>query len=83
MQRGLVCWAGGGGGPDWFVNMIDQSGFGDSHLCWGLVDAAGMGVFERILKLPVKPKGGAGAGEMTLLLQDVRFNVTFDGLAKP
>lgn len=22
MERGLVCWAGGGGGPHWFVNMV-------------------------------------------------------------
>jgi len=76
MQRGLVCWAGGGGGPDWFVNMVDQAGFGDQHLCFGQVDAAGLAVFEHILELPVKPKGGADSVEMTLLQQDLRFNFT-------
>lgn len=25
MERGLVCWAGGSGGPHWFVNMINQT----------------------------------------------------------
>jgi cyclophilin family peptidyl-prolyl cis-trans isomerase len=78
MQRGLVCWAGGGGGPDWFVNMIDQRGFGDDHLCFGLVDRAGLEVFEKILRLPVKPKGGTDSVEMVLLQQDVRFNFTFE-----
>lgn len=76
MQRGLMCWAGGGGGPDWFVNMIDQSGFADQHLCFGQVDQAGLAVFESILSLPVKPKGGADSVEMVLLQQDVRFNFT-------
>ena len=26
------------GGPDFFVNLIDQGGFGDSHLCWGKIE---------------------------------------------
>jgi cyclophilin family peptidyl-prolyl cis-trans isomerase len=78
MQRGLVCWAGGGGGPDWFVNMIDQSGFQDDHLCFGQVDRAGLEVCEKILRLPVKPKGGADSVEMVLLQQDVRFDFTIE-----
>jgi hypothetical protein len=37
--------------------------------------------------LPVKPKGGAGGSEsqseMTLLQQDVVFNVTLGGVTRP
>lgn len=81
MQRGLVCWAGGGGGPDWFVNLIDQSGFGDQHLCFGQVNAAGLAVFEAVLKLPLKPK--AEGVEMALLKEDVRFNLTLQAVPTP
>lgn len=27
---------------DFFINLIDQSGFGDSHLCWGKIGPDGM-----------------------------------------
>jgi hypothetical protein len=81
MKKGMVCWAGGGGGPDWFVNVIEQGGFGDDHLCWGQVDAAGLAVFDRILALPTKPKGGADSVEMVLLQQDVRFSFTLAAAA--
>ncbi|KAG2429165.1 hypothetical protein HYH02_014100 [Chlamydomonas schloesseri] len=72
MERGLACWAGGMGGPDWFVNLIDQSGFGDDHLCWGKIED--MSLMDAIVKLPTKPK--AKPNEMTFLAQELRFNMT-------
>eukprot|EP00198_Chlamydomonas_reinhardtii_P009785 XP_001699122.1 predicted protein [Chlamydomonas reinhardtii] len=72
MERGLACWAGGMGGPDWFVNLIDQSGFGDDHLCWGKIDD--MSLLDAIVKLPTKPK--AKPNEMTFLAKELRFNMT-------
>ncbi|KXZ54393.1 hypothetical protein GPECTOR_5g5 [Gonium pectorale] len=72
MERGLVCWAGGAGGPDWFVNLIDQAGFGDDHLCWGKVDD--MALFDAIVARPIKPK--AKPNEMTFLAEELRFNIT-------
>lgn len=72
MQRGLACWAGGEGGPDFFINHIDQSGFGDSHLCFGLIKD--MTLVDRILELPLKPK--AKPSDMTFLAEPVTFNMT-------
>ncbi|PNH08564.1 hypothetical protein TSOC_004862, partial [Tetrabaena socialis] len=72
MQRGLVCWAGGMGGPDFFVNLIDQSGFGDDHLCWGLI--ANMTLMDQIVVLPTKPK--AKPNDMTFLAHELNFNLT-------
>jgi hypothetical protein len=72
MERGLVCWAGGMGGPDLFVNLINQAGFGDDHLCWGKV--ADMALLDAIVKLPTRPK--AKPNEMTFLAQELRFNIT-------
>jgi hypothetical protein len=63
------------------VNLIDQSGFGDQHLCFGQVNAAGLAVFEAVLKLPLKPK--AEGVEMALLQEDVRFHFTLQGVSVP
>ena len=72
MERGLVCWAGGFGGPDFFVNLIDQGGFGDDHLCWGKIDD--MTLVDAIVRRPVKPK--ARPNDMTFLAEELRFNLT-------
>ncbi|GLC34331.1 hypothetical protein PLESTB_000741400 [Pleodorina starrii] len=72
MERGLVCWAGCAGGPDFFVNLVDNAGFGDCHLCWGLIQD--MALMDRIVNLPTRPK--AKANEMTFLAQELRFNIT-------
>ncbi|EFJ47170.1 hypothetical protein VOLCADRAFT_105231 [Volvox carteri f. nagariensis] len=72
MERGLACWAGCGGGPDFFVNLIDQSGFGDCHLCWGFI--WDMSLMDAIVKLPTKPK--ASPNDMTFLAQELHFNIT-------
>jgi hypothetical protein len=72
MERGLVCWAGGFGGPDFFVNLIDQRGFGDDHLCWGKIED--MRLVDAIVKRPLKPK--ARPNDMTFLAEELRFNIT-------
>eukprot|EP00232_Nephroselmis_pyriformis_P023152 CAMPEP_0182854880 /NCGR_PEP_ID=MMETSP0034_2-20130328/1519_1 /TAXON_ID=156128 /ORGANISM="Nephroselmis pyriformis, Strain CCMP717" /LENGTH=411 /DNA_ID=CAMNT_0024985769 /DNA_START=200 /DNA_END=1435 /DNA_ORIENTATION=+ len=71
MERGLACWAGGMGGPDFFVNLIDQRGFGDSHLCWGKIED--MTVVDHIMTLPLKPK--KLPNEMTFLLELIYFDL--------
>lgn len=72
MERGLACWAGGMGGPDFFVNLIDQSGFGDDHLCWGKV--SDMSLLDAIVQRPIKPK--AKPNDMTFLAEELPFNMT-------
>lgn len=76
MEKGLMCWAGGGGGPHWFVNMIDQSGFKDDHLCFGLVK--NLTLFDAILELPLKEK--KNPSDMNGLAEDFRYNVTLKQL---
>ena len=77
MERGMVCWAGGAGGPDWFVNLIDQSAFGDDHLCWGKISSSDMELVDSVTKRPLKPK--AKPDEMTFLAEEIRFNLTLSG----
>uniref|UniRef100_A0A383VDC9 PPIase cyclophilin-type domain-containing protein n=1 Tax=Tetradesmus obliquus TaxID=3088 RepID=A0A383VDC9_TETOB len=78
MEKGLVCWAGGSGGPHWFVNMIDQSGFKDDHLCFAKASNASMAVFDKILELPMKNK--TKPSDMNGLLEPIFYNMT---LRKP
>ena len=72
MPRGMVCWAGGAGGPDFFINLIDQAGFGDSHLCWGQIDD--MQLVDWLVTLPKKPK--ARPQDMTFLQDTLYLNVS-------
>lgn len=72
MERGLVCWAGGFGGPDFFINLVDNAGFGDSHLCWGKI--TDMAVVDRLAALPLMPK--FKPNDMTFILQPVKFNMS-------
>lgn len=51
---------------------VDQSGFKDDHLCFGLV--RNMTVFEAILELPVKQK--QKPSDMNGLKEALWFNVT-------
>lgn len=74
MEKGLVCWAGGGGGPHFFVNMIDQSGFKDDHLCFAKTADASMAVYDKILELPLKEK--QKPNDMNSLKEPMYFNVT-------
>lgn len=72
MPRGYVCWAAGGGGPDWFINAVDQPGFKDAHLCFGRV--TNMELVDRVLALPVKPK--ANPNEVTFLQTALPYTMT-------
>ena len=35
MEKGDVAWAGGSAGPDFFIMMNRNAGFGASHTVWG------------------------------------------------
>lgn len=55
---------------------VDQSGFKDEHLCFGLV--RNLTVFDKILELPLKEK--KKPSDMNGLVEDLRYNVTLKTL---
>ena len=76
MTKGMVGWAGGGTGPDFFINVYDDGPvdwWGQQHTVWGIVDdkeSLDLIVYDVLLKLPIENKGG-----MQLLQQPFDFQM--------
>lgn len=74
IQRGMVAWAGGGSGPDFFVALAEHPEWGRGHTVWGDVVEADMVVLERLLALPTKVR--PGNPPVTNLVTPVPLSVT-------
>ena len=76
MTRGMVGWAGGGGGPDFFINMYKQPAihWAKDHTVWGeLADEDSLKVVDSMFELPAKKTGG-----MTFLDEELHFDIIFE-----
>lgn len=72
MTRGMVGWAGGGSGPDFFINTYVQpvKWWEHQHTVWGQVkDEESLQLVERIYKLPATVK------EMRMLDEKIDFRI--------
>lgn len=61
MTRGMVGWAAGKTGPDFFIDGYPRPAkwWGTQHTVWGeLQDAASFATLDTIFRLPVREKGG-------------------------
>jgi cyclophilin family peptidyl-prolyl cis-trans isomerase len=70
--RGMVGWAGGGSGPDFFINTYLQpvEWWEHQHTVWGQIkDEESLQLVERIYKLPATLKG------MRMLDEKIEFQV--------
>lgn len=59
MTKGTVGWAGGGGGPDFFINTFKNpvDWWENQHTVWGKLDDASIKLVESIYDLPVHGTG--------------------------
>lgn len=59
MTKGMVGWAGGGGGPDFFINTFKNpvDWWENQHTVWGMLDDASIKLVESIYDLPVHGTG--------------------------
>ena len=76
MTKGMVAWAGGGTGPDFFIDTYDQEGdaWGHSHTVFGIVnDEESFRVIEHIYHQPVSKNGFA-----SFLQQPIVFEVDLE-----
>lgn len=76
MTKGMVAWAGGGTGPDFFINMYEHpaSHWGNQHTVWGrIVDEESLAIVTRVWELPVTDKGG-----MHYLNDNIKFTMSTD-----
>jgi cyclophilin family peptidyl-prolyl cis-trans isomerase len=72
MTKGMVGWAGGGGGPDFFINTHAEpvDWWEHQHTVWGEVrDETSFGLVERVYGLPAKGKG------MRMLDEAIEFSL--------
>ena len=69
MRRGMVAWAGGGLGPDFFIALGDHPEWGNGHVVWGeIVDdvdeeedlGASWRAIEDVMSKPTKLSKGVG-----------------------
>ena len=76
MTKGMVAWAGGGNGPDFFVNTYDEpvEWWGQQHTVWGIVEAPAdlEWMEDKLLTMPVKNRGG-----MNMLEEPFEFKIHF------
>lgn len=54
IRRGVLAWAGGGGGPDPFIALADHPEWGHGHTVWGEVLAEDMAVVDTLMTRPIR-----------------------------
>ena len=64
IRRGMVAWAGGGGGPDFFIALANHPEWGNGHAVWGQVLPEDMALVDGGTSWNEQP-GAAGWSVMT------------------
>ena len=54
ISRGNVAWAGGGGGPEFFIALAEHPEWGTSHTVWANVVEEDMAVIDAIMRRPLE-----------------------------
>eukprot|EP00542_Grammatophora_oceanica_P011415 CAMPEP_0194037858 /NCGR_PEP_ID=MMETSP0009_2-20130614/10187_1 /TAXON_ID=210454 /ORGANISM="Grammatophora oceanica, Strain CCMP 410" /LENGTH=254 /DNA_ID=CAMNT_0038680191 /DNA_START=112 /DNA_END=876 /DNA_ORIENTATION=- len=73
MVKGMVGWAGGGTGPDFFISNYNRPAtwWGQQHTVFGhIVDPDSLNVLDKVVHLPATKRGG-----MTFLDDKIHFQV--------
>ena len=75
MTRGMVGWAGGGSGPDFFIDNYERKAdwWGHEHTVFGEVDPSSLHVVESFFDLP--RHSSEGAGGMMFLDEPISFDI--------
>jgi cyclophilin family peptidyl-prolyl cis-trans isomerase len=75
MTRGLVGWAAGDTGPDFFIttNKEPVTAWGQTHTVFGQVqDETSFAVIDKIYSLPTTKKG------VTMLIDKIKFTLSME-----
>jgi cyclophilin family peptidyl-prolyl cis-trans isomerase len=76
LTRGMVAWAGGDAGPDFFLDMYKSPAdwWGTQHTAWGeITDVDSIQLIEGIWKLPTNEQSG-----MTYLQKSLHFDLALE-----
>lgn len=76
MTKGMVGWAAGATGPDFFIDNYKAKAdwWGTQHTLWGQIqDDASFAVIDKVWTLPAKNEGG-----LTMLEQPLHFDMAIE-----
>jgi len=76
MSKGMVGWAGGKTGPDFFINTYEKPAafWGNQHTVWGEIqDEKSLKLIEFIHTFPTTAKGS-----MHFLNEDIKFKISIE-----
>ena len=79
IRRGMVAWAGGQGGPDFFIALAQHPEWGNGHTVWA--DCLDMGVIDAIMRRPLRVSNW-GSINATELITPVPFHLLTPETAK-
>ena len=74
IQRGMLAWAGGGGGPDGFVALAGHPEWGHGHTVWGEVVEEDMAVVDALMTRPLRVENW-GSINATVFVEPVPFSL--------
>ena len=72
IKRGMVAWAGGAGGTEFFIALAAHPEWGTDHSVWGEVEPADMAVVSAIMDQPRRTERW-GSLNVTVLAIPVPF----------
>ncbi len=75
IRRGMIAWAGGGGGPDFFIALAAHPEWGNGHTVWADVLEPDMAVVDAIMARPLRVANW-GTINATELVTPVPFTLT-------
>lgn len=77
MTKGMVAWAGGTSGPDFFINVFERpvDWWGQQHTVWGMLEGQDDIdlIYNTIFTLPTKK-----AGQLNMLQDKIKFAIQLE-----
>lgn len=77
IRRGMIAWAGGGGGSDAFIALAHHPEWGHGHTVWGEVLAEDMAVVDRWMLRAIKTENWWVGGRCLVYILPKVKSVTF------
>ncbi|KAK3235611.1 hypothetical protein CYMTET_54200 [Cymbomonas tetramitiformis] len=74
IRRGMLAWAGGGGGPDFFIALAEHPEWGHGHTVFGNVVTQDMEIVDEIMRQPLKVENW-GSINATVLQKRIQFDI--------
>ena len=82
IRRGMVAWAGGGGGPDFFIALAAHPEWGNGHTVFAEVVGGDMAVIDAVMRRPLRVSNW-GSINATELVVPMPFRLlTKEGVAR-